>query len=71
MKKKDAIGWYKRITDGEGVERHGRILNIIGRGDLAVQNWENPIFTLGIEYGVMIAIVHIFDLIREDIEKEE
>ena len=67
MDKAQAIAWFKEIDSGVGVDRY-KHLNIIPRGAIAVTEWDGGIFTLGIEYGAMMAIVEIFDLEKEDIE---
>lgn len=68
MTKAEAIAWYKSINSGDGVNRTGPVESgVLGRGGIAEANWDNGLFTLGIEYGAMIAIIKIFDLKREDL----
>lgn len=37
------------------------------RGSVAVANWNDGLFTLGIEYGVLLALTEVFDLQPSDI----
>ena len=66
MTKKEAIEWYKKITGGAGVDRYAA-LDVIKRGAIAEKLWDDPAFTLGMEYGVLIALVKTFDLTEKDL----
>ena len=67
MKKAEAIKWYKRISGGKGINRH-KYLYVLKRGRIAKRAWDKAIFTLGIEYGAMMALIEIFNLTKEDLE---
>jgi hypothetical protein len=66
MNKAEAIDWYKQVTGGSGVDRTSP-LDVIDRGSLAKRQWDDGLFTLGVEYGVLIALVRAFDLTKADI----
>ena len=66
MTKKEAIEWYKEITGGTGVDRYAA-LDIIRRGSVAKKLWDDPSFTLGVEYGALIVLVKAFDISDEDL----
>jgi hypothetical protein len=59
--KTEALAWARRITSGSGVGRD-RYLDRLPRGKVAAYLWNEPVFTLGIEYGVLIALIELFDL---------
>ncbi len=67
MKNKDqAIKWFKRIQNGSGVDTS--IFPDILKGSIARDKWGDSLFTYGIEYGVLIALIKIFDIKLEDLE---
>lgn len=66
MTKKEAIEWFKEITGGAGVDRYAA-LDVIRRGSVAEKLWDDPSFTLGVEYGVCIALVKAFNISNEDL----
>lgn len=70
MTKSEAIAWYKEIISGEGVDRNAA-LTVVRRGTAAVRVWNDGVFTLGVEYGVLIALVHAFSITREDLDRHE
>ena len=67
MTKSESIAWFKEINAGAGVDRRKR-LDVIPRGNIAIREWDSGLFTLGLEYGAMIAIAEIFDLKEKDFE---
>lgn len=66
MTKEQAIEWYKQIQSGQGVNR-SKYLKEFDIGRVAERLWNDGIFTLGVEYGALIAIVTIFGLTEEDV----
>lgn len=66
MTKAEVIKWYKEITGGAGVDRY-EALETLRRGRLAEKNWDDGLFTLGIEYGVLIALIKAFDITEKDL----
>jgi hypothetical protein len=65
MTKQEAIKWISEIHNGKGVDttRFPEIL----KGSLAKEYWYNDLFSYGIEYGVMIALMEAFDIKSNDI----
>jgi hypothetical protein len=70
-----AIEIYCLITSGKIhddscesriVDRY-KHLDVIQRGGVAESLWDDGAFTLGIEYGVLMALVELFEIRREDI----
>jgi hypothetical protein len=59
MNKQEAIAWFKEVQGGDGVDRITP-LNVVRRGRMAVTMWNDPEFTLGMEYGVLIALTKAF-----------
>ncbi len=66
MNKENAVKWYKAIQNGQGVDRD-EYLPVLKRGKIAEDLWNEGSFTLGIEYGVLIALIRIFNLKTEDL----
>jgi hypothetical protein len=66
MTREEAIAWYHRITGGNGLDRNAA-LRTLQRGSIAEGLWDDPTFTYGIEYGVLIALIEVFDLQPEDL----
>lgn len=66
----EALTWYAEIISGSGVDRYSN-LDVLDRGAFAVKYWDNTIFVLGIEYGVLIALIRAFDLTDEEIAVAE
>ncbi len=65
MTKADAIEKAREIQGGAGVDRD-KYLKLFGAGEIAVDRWNKPDFTLGIEYGYLIALAETFNLTPED-----
>ncbi len=63
MTKTEAIALFKEIQNGRGTgdlrEEFRREFRV---GDVANKLWDDPEFTLGIEYGILIALQQVFDL---------
>ncbi len=68
MTREEAIAWYTAITTGDGVDRNAA-LDVLGRGSIAVGLWNDPTFTYGIEYGVLIALIRVFNLTQDDLDR--
>lgn len=65
MNKIEAIKWFKEITGGSGVNRYSFPEEL--KGQIARDNWNDSMFTFGIEYGVLIALMKAFNIKKEDI----
>lgn len=67
MTKQQAIEWYREIQAGnfDASERWG-YREKFEVGEVAKYVWNDPAFAYGIEYGVLIAIVKIFDLAPDE-----
>ena len=61
-----AIAMFKEITGGAGLERDSFPKEWKGR--LAHKNWDDPMFTLGLEYGALIMLMKIFNVTPEDLK---
>jgi len=64
--KKWAVDKYRKIESGDGVDRY-KCLKILRRGKCAEDSWNEGEFTLGIEYGYMIALIDVFNLTEKDL----
>ena len=69
MGRQQAIKWMKDIQSGSGVDR--RSFPDSMKGSIVKEKWHDSIFIIGIEYGVLIAIMKIFNLKEEDLKKDE
>lgn len=68
MTREQAIQWYNDITGGSGIDRNDeRLLEVLGRGEIAKGCWNETVFCYGLEYGVLIALIKIFDLTLWDL----
>lgn len=68
MTREEAIAWYRSIPkNGSGHERKSFRDQGFGMGSIAQSYWDEPRFTLGIEYGMMIAIARVFDIKPEEL----
>lgn len=65
LNKKEAILWIKRIQNGE-FDRSG-MLHILPVGMVAAEKWEDPDFSYGMEYGVIMALMQIFTIKKCDL----
>jgi hypothetical protein len=66
MDRDQAIARIYEITSGSGVDRQ-TALAVIQRGEIAERHWNDGLFTLGIEYGYLLALVDVFNLTAADI----
>jgi len=64
--KEQAIKWFREIQNGSGVD--GSTFPDILKGSIAKDKWDDSLFTYGIEYGVLIALIEIFDIKIEDLK---
>ena len=64
-----AMKWIKANQTGKGVCRD--IIPEDMRGSLAKDNWNNPTFTLGVEYGAIAMLMHFFNIDCKDITEED
>lgn len=61
MTREEAVRWFKEIRAGSGVYRAD--FPDAMKGTLAKQHWDDPVFLLGVEYGVLIALKKIFGIV--------
>ncbi len=66
MTKAEAIERYRAIQSGAGVKRDD-YLESFGAGEIAKRLWDEERFTLGIEYGYLIALTECFQITPEDL----
>lgn len=69
MTKEEAIKWYKQIPEYGTYEERSEYKEKFGAGTVAKRLWNQGEFTLGLEYGILIAIARIFDLTPDDVYK--
>jgi len=63
VNKKQAIEWFKAIQNGEGTyTARMTFLEEFGVGRTAETVWDDGVFTLGIEYGILIALSVAYSL---------
>ena len=67
MTREEAIAWYRAIPEHGPYGPRAAYLKEFRIGSVADKIWDSGEFTLGMEYGMMIAIVRIFDLTPRDI----
>lgn len=60
MDRAEAVQIIKRIQNGEGVARD--TYPVEWRGRVARSVWNDGVFTLGIEYGYILALTHVFGI---------
>ena len=61
-----AIQRFRDIQGGAGVDKSDFPEEL--KGEIAKDWWHNPEFSLGIEYGVLIALYEFFNLSLEDLK---
>jgi len=66
MKKQEAIQWIKDIQDGKF--NQDEFIDEMPLGSIATNNWHEGLFSYGMEYGAILAVMKIFDLTKEDLE---
>ena len=65
MNKKSAIKKIVSIQSGHGVDRKKFPESL--KGEIAKRNWNEGIFTFGIEYGYILALLEVFEISKEDL----
>ena len=68
MTKNDAIKLFHEIQAGAGLDRLDFPEQF--KADLAQLYWEDPVFMLGMEYGVLWALTIIFSISIEDLKEK-
>lgn len=56
-----ALAWWREIRSGGGVDR-GKYREAVNPGNVAEHLWNDGAFTLGVEYGVLMALAELFGL---------
>lgn len=68
MSGQQAIAWFKRIQRGGGTySERMKFLEQFGAGEVAKALWHSGEFTLGMEYGILLALAAVFDLRETDL----
>jgi len=63
MTKQEAIKLFREIQNGRGTgDFRTKYLVAFGAGRVAEKIWNEPEFTLGVEYGILIALSKAFDI---------
>jgi len=60
-----AIQWIWKIQNGEGVDRTQFPESM--KGEIAKKYWDDSLFTYGIEYGVILALMEVFGIGEKDL----
>lgn len=68
--KDDAIARFREIQSGDGVDRDTYLAEF-GAGEVAESCWNKGMFTLGIEYGYLIALAEVFGITPDDLSKAD
>ena len=69
MDKKTAIRLIEKIQGGRGTaDLKDKAIPIECRGSIVKDKWNDSVFTIGIEYGIMTGLILAFD-IKYDEEK--
>lgn len=67
MEKEEAIALYRQIQQGGGTHlERMEYLEKFGAGEIARKLWNSGEFTLGLEYGILIALAKVYGL-SEDV----
>ncbi len=67
MTKQEAIEKYRSIQGGGGVNRQDYLVTF-DAGEIAKGRWNEPDFTLGVEYGYLIALAEMFSIAPDDLK---
>jgi len=65
MAKDEAIGWIKSIQNGD-FDRN-EIVDQIPRGSVAVRYWNDSMFSYGMEYGAILALMITFNIKKDEL----
>lgn len=68
MNRQQALAMFAEIVSGEGFDRESA-KDIVGRGEVPEQKWYDGLFSLGMEYGALFALVYVFDLKDDEIKR--
>jgi hypothetical protein len=62
----DALAWFRAVVDGTAPERNA-YKEQFGAGNIAERLWHDPSFTLGVEYGIRMALAKAFDIKPDEV----
>ncbi len=62
MTKEDSLVWSTEMCESGTYEAQKEYKNKHDIGGIAERVWNDPLFTYGIEYGILIAVDKIFNL---------
>lgn len=65
--KEQALKWFKKIQNGSGIDR-SKFPDIL-KGSIAKDKWNDFLFTYGVEYGVLISLIEMFDISLNDLKE--
>jgi hypothetical protein len=68
MTKAEAIRRIRAIQRGADVNRD-RVLDVVDRGEIAAEQWDDPRFALGFEYGAIAGLAEAFGITKKDLEE--
>ena len=58
--KEEAILWAQDMRINGTYDFRHAFLNTYGAGEIARDHWDNPLFTLGMEYGILLAVDFLY-----------
>ena len=61
MTRDEAVRWWREIRDGGGVDQE-KYRDAVPPGNVAAYLWGEGAFTLGVEYGVLMALHEVFGI---------
>ena len=64
--RQEAMNWIKEIQSGGMISREDFPKDM--KGELAKDSWDDGRFTLGMEYGAILFLMHFFNLSKEDLK---
>ena len=62
----EALAWFRRVPEGTAIDR-AVYREQFGVGNVAAYLWDDPAFTLGIEYGIRMALAKAFAIEPEEV----
>ena len=65
MNKEQAESWAIEVSERGSFLIRTEYLELFDAGKIAKKLWHDPVFTLGIEYGIKIAVSRIFGDLEE------
>jgi len=66
--RKEAKKWIKKVQNGKGIPTDKYPEK--WKGDISEDLWENSKFSLGREYGFILALKYFFDIEEEDLDEQ-